>query len=102
MNDIPPALFEPQAVGDIVDRLRGKYPVGPLMPNGEPEFGWRQFPAKFLPPLHFEAADEIEKLRESLGELVALCEMDSECSPPNDLYIVVEVAKQLLSKGRWT
>jgi hypothetical protein len=25
----------------LVDRLRGRYAVGPTMPNGEPEFGWR-------------------------------------------------------------
>jgi hypothetical protein len=26
---------------DLVSRLRGRYPVGPIMDNGEPEFGYR-------------------------------------------------------------
>lgn len=29
----------------LVERLRGKYAVGPHLPNGNPEFGWRQFEA---------------------------------------------------------
>ena len=51
---------EKAMVGDLVDRLRGRYPMGPHLPNGEPEFGWRQFGAT---PINLEAADEIEKLR---------------------------------------
>lgn len=27
----------------LVDRLRGQYACGPHLPNGNPEFGWRQF-----------------------------------------------------------
>lgn len=27
---------------DLVRRLRGEYAVGPTLPNGEPEFGWRK------------------------------------------------------------
>ena len=38
---------------NLVDRLRGKYAIGQTMPNGEPEFGWRQFGA---PPIQIEAA----------------------------------------------
>jgi len=43
----------------LVDRLRGKYASGPHLPNGNPEFGWKQFQA---PPIQHEAADRIEKL----------------------------------------
>lgn len=44
----------------LVDRLRGKYASGPHLPNGKPEFGWRQFEA---PPIQHEAAAEIERLQ---------------------------------------
>jgi hypothetical protein len=43
----------------LVDRLRGRYAVGPTMPNGEPEFGWRQHE---VPPIQKEAAAVIERL----------------------------------------
>lgn len=43
----------------LVDRLRGKYACGPHLPNGNPEFGWRQFEA---PPIQHEAAARIEEL----------------------------------------
>jgi hypothetical protein len=48
----------------LVDRLRGKYASGPHLPNGRPEFGWRQFEA---PPIQHEAADRIEKLEAALN-----------------------------------
>ena len=44
----------------LTDRLRGKYANGPMLPNGEPEFGWRQFD---VPPIQMTAADEIDRLR---------------------------------------
>lgn len=47
----------------LCDRLRGKYASGPHLPNGNPEFGWRQFQA---PPIQHEAAAEIERLRAQL------------------------------------
>jgi hypothetical protein len=53
-----------QISNSLVDRLRGKYANGPTLPNGEPEFGWRQFPAT---PIQEAAADEIERLRKALG-----------------------------------
>ena len=43
----------------LVDRLRGQYACGPHLPNGKPEFGWRQFEA---PPIQHEAAARIECL----------------------------------------
>lgn len=45
----------------LVDRLRGKYASGPHMPNGKPEFGWKQFQA---PPIQHEAAEQISRLTE--------------------------------------
>jgi hypothetical protein len=63
-----PFLGKDVQVGNsLVDRLRGKYAQGPTMPNGEPEFGWRQFP---VPPIQVAAADEIECLRAALTTLV--------------------------------
>lgn len=44
----------------LTDRLRGRYAVGPTMPNGEPEFGWRELPTN---PVQVEAANEIERLQ---------------------------------------
>jgi hypothetical protein len=49
----------------LVDRLRGGYACGPHLPNGNPEFGWRQFQA---PPIQHEAAAEIDRLRAALQE----------------------------------
>jgi hypothetical protein len=51
----------------LVDRLRGNYAMGPHLPNGAPEFGWRQFQA---PPIQHEAAAEIERLRDALQAMV--------------------------------
>lgn len=47
----------------LVDRLRGKYASGPHLPNGNPEFGWRQFQS---PPIQHDAAARIEKLEAAL------------------------------------
>lgn len=50
----------------LVDRLRGKYASGPHLPNGKPEFGWRQFEA---PPIQHEAAAEITRLQSELSTI---------------------------------
>lgn len=50
----------------LVDRLRGKYASGPHLPNGNPEFGWKQFEA---PPIQHEAAERIEALEAVLREI---------------------------------
>jgi hypothetical protein len=50
----------------LVDRLRGKYASGPHLPNGLPEFGWRQFQAT---PINLEAATEIERLQARVAVL---------------------------------
>lgn len=47
----------------LTDRLRGKYACGPHLPNGNPEFGWRQFQS---PPIQHEAADRIDALEDAL------------------------------------
>ena len=47
----------------LVDRLRGQYASGPHLPNGRPEFGWRQFQS---PPIQHEAAARIEELEAAL------------------------------------
>lgn len=50
----------------LVDRLRGKYASGPHLPNGNPEFGWRQFQS---PPIQHEAAKRIEALELALRQI---------------------------------
>lgn len=54
----------------LVDRLRGNYACGPHLPNGRPEFGWRQFQA---PPIQHEAAAAIEALVEKIRDLQRDC-----------------------------
>lgn len=51
----------------LVDRLRGKYASGPHLPNGNPEFGWRQFQS---PPIQHEAAARIEALEFDIREML--------------------------------
>ena len=53
----------------LVDRLRGKYACGPHLPNGNPEFGWRQFQS---PPIQHEAADRIEALEALCADAYAM------------------------------
>lgn len=68
-----------QVSDDLVDRLRGKYAIGPTMPNGEPEFGWSNYPA---PPIQLEAAAEINNLRQFIDWI------DSWVSNPVGSYSV--------------
>lgn len=49
----------------LTDRLRGKYGIGPIMKNGEPEFGYR---ITETTPIGHEAADEIERLQKLLKD----------------------------------
>lgn len=63
-----PLTDQAEARASLVNRLRGRYPVGPTLPSGEPEFGWLQFDTSALPAIHAEAADEIERLRAELEE----------------------------------
>lgn len=55
----------------LTDRLRGKYACGPHLPNGNPEFGWRQF---YASPIQHEAAARIEELTEALGRTIDYCD----------------------------
>lgn len=68
-----------QVSSRLVDRLRGRYASGPTMANGEPEFGWREFP---VPPIQKEAGAEIERLRAALQKIADL--IDSEAGEPLD------------------
>jgi hypothetical protein len=54
-------------VDRLTDRLRGNYACGPHLPNGRPEFGFRQFQA---PPIQHEAAAVIEALVKALEVLL--------------------------------
>lgn len=74
--------------GDIVQRLRGRYPIGPMLPNGAPEFGWREFDGILTkdhgiipaPPIMEEAAQDIERLRRVIYESIeGACECDTCC-----------------------
>lgn len=65
-----PFLNKTVEIGNrLTDRLRGKYANGPTMPNGEPEFGWHEYPT---PPIQKEAADEIDRLHAVIDEAVKL------------------------------
>ncbi len=55
----------------LVDRLRGRYAVGPSMPDGQPEFGWRNHQT---PPIQHEAAAEIERLTDIIRRAVPAIE----------------------------
>jgi hypothetical protein len=69
-----PFLSKDVSISDgLVDRLRGKYAVGPTLPGGQPEFGWRQMETS---PISHEAADEIERLRDELINLKAQADID--------------------------
>lgn len=58
---------------DLINRLRCRYPIGPIQPNGEPEFGWREMGGPMpvgvtLPtPIMKEAASRIEELEAQLA-----------------------------------
>lgn len=52
---------------DLTKRLRGLYAIGPTLPSGEPEFGWRQYEG--TPPIQIEAAERIEQLEAEVAKL---------------------------------
>lgn len=58
-----------QVSNALTDRLRGRYAVGPTMPDGEPEFGWRTHET---PPIQHEAAKEIAEQRAQIIRLSKL------------------------------
>ena len=64
-------------IKNLVNRLQGVYPVGPILDNGEPEFGWRdnsgvlaegtQIPL----PIMLEAAFVLEETQKEIAKLKA-------------------------------
>lgn len=52
-------------VDTLVQRLKGNYAIGPHLPNGNPEFGWRQFQS---PPICHEAAERIVELEKEIQQ----------------------------------
>lgn len=85
---------EVQVSNNLTDRLRGRYACGPTMPNGEPEFGWREFPT---PPVQAEAADHIERLQAALAGM--LDSFGGYCTKVVDAAIA---AMQVASLDRWS
>lgn len=59
-------------MSDLVNQLHCRYPMGPIMEDGEPEFGWRDMSGTYtvgLPlPIMIEAADRIAELDAALAE----------------------------------
>jgi len=85
----------------LTDRLRGNYAMGPHMPNGDPEFGWKQFQAS---PICHEAAQYIERL-ENLVQ--CLIENDPDDAIADGGHVVLGLwrhdAKRALQSGQqWT
>lgn len=62
----------------LTDRLRGKYAIGPMLPNGEPEFGWNEYPS---PPIQKEAADAIDILATALRDCIDSLEYVDRAHP---------------------
>lgn len=64
-------MIEESGSDTLVDRLRGKYKIGP-----DGEFGTRNF-GDFVAPISLEAATRIEeleeKLKESRNDIIELC-----------------------------
>jgi hypothetical protein len=68
-DDKEPYNLDQRYITDLTNRLRGKYPCGPLDEEGNPEFGYRQFGQEvdhtklgFVSPIQKEAADIITVL----------------------------------------
>lgn len=76
----------------LVDRLRGKYASGPHLPNGNPEFGWRQFQA---PPIQHEAAARIEELEAAMRHIQG---MAGNPSAAEGCRIIIKRADQALNR----
>lgn len=78
----------------LVNRLRGKYAIGPTLTNGEPEFGWRQMGPAVL--IQDEAAAEIERLRAALAEardlLLEIKQGGHARSPNHNARLVIDAA----------
>lgn len=65
-----------EILNGLVSRLRGRYAVGPTLPSGEPEFGWREFD---VPPIQKLAADKIEAFQHALKSAEGALEQAQDC-----------------------
>lgn len=80
---------------DLTLRLRGKYAIGPTLPNGEPEFGWSTYPA---PAIQQEAAAAIDHMRAGLATIADIAEGSTTA---NSLPHIAKLARALISgEGR--
>jgi hypothetical protein len=77
----------------LVDRLRGKYAIGPHLPNGNPEFGWRQFQA---PPIQHDAAARIEELETACRIALEVYNRHASKKLPGDLAGDLVHAREIL------
>lgn len=78
----------------LVDRLRGKYASGPHLPNGNPEFGWRQFQAT---PINLEAALRIEALEMALGQIANFNSPDPDATAADERDTLIAIARNALA-----
>ena len=62
LEQVITAKAEPGEIRNLVERLYGRYDIGPHLPNGKPEFGIRQFETT---PINKEAAAMIVRLQEN-------------------------------------
>ena len=74
----------------LTDRLRGKYACGPMLPSGEPEFGWRQMPEI---PIQVAAAARIAELEVALRALVDGYYSDDDALPTLEQW---DTARELI------
>jgi hypothetical protein len=94
-----PFLGKDVQVSDkLTDRLRGRYARGPTTPNGEPEFGWRDFPVS---PIQIEAAAEIDLLRaeRAAADQVALTARHYVAAMEARLNAAVDLLRPLAALG---
>lgn len=66
-------------MSEISNSLRCKYPIGRIMENGYPEFGWRDFSGEItltLPtPIMLSAADHIDAIEKKCAELLTAAKL---------------------------
>lgn len=92
-----PFLNKDVQVSDrLVDRLRGRYACGPTLPNGEPEFGWREFQT---PPIQHEAAARITELEATVARIktqrdIALIDMEKFMNIATDCCDVIGLPRE--------
>ncbi|HEY9219579.1 MAG TPA: hypothetical protein VIO94_16140 [Phenylobacterium sp.] len=104
-----PQELEEAKARDLSNRLRGRYALGPIMANGEPEFGYRVFTelpgGQPFPAIYGEAADMIdallaenEKLRASLLEAVGALKLAREICEDAQKDTYMDVSDEVFDK----